>query len=95
MAEERCSWRVGCQGIATGRIRWQCLGDTLICDACTRRLAGLVIRALGCGIDLGGLGFEPLSPRPRELPVLVRDPSWWAAWERWAQASDRRDARGQ
>ncbi len=33
-----------------------------------------------------------LAPRPRELPMLVPDPRRWAAWQRWAQASDRRDA---
>jgi hypothetical protein len=36
--------------------------------------------------------LAPLVPRPRELPVLVPDPRWWAAWQRWAEASDRRDA---
>ncbi len=36
--------------------------------------------------------LAPLAPRPDALPVLVPDPAWWAAWERWAQASDRLDA---
>jgi len=95
MAEERCAWRTGCQDRADWRIRWERLvGDTLICDDCAKRLAVLATRALGCGIDLGRFRFEPLSPRSGELPVLVPDHGWWAAWERWAQVSDRRDASG-
>ena len=96
MAEERCAWRIGCQDRADWCVRWECLGtDSLVCDDCAIRLAGLVTRARGCGIDLGRLWFAPLAPRPGELPVLVPDPGWWAAWQRWAQMSDRRDARGQ
>lgn len=41
--------------------------------------------------DLDGLQVELLSPSG--LPLLFPDPDWWDAWERWAQLSDRRDAK--
>jgi hypothetical protein len=27
------------------------------------------------------------------LPLLIPDPAWWDAWKRWAELSDRRDAK--
>ncbi len=41
------------------------------------------------GVD--GLRVEFFTPEG--LPLLVPDPAWWDAWKRWAEVSDRRDAR--